>query len=88
MSEQTRDEERVRLRLSLRPELAQTLGLVADGLKLDANTVAMLALSIGVRQLHYLTFPPVEDLAGVLGERSQADIAKVALDAGLSPRQR
>ena len=88
MSEQTRDEERVRLRLSLSPDLSETLDQVTKGLKLDRNTVALLALSMGVRQLHYLTFPPIEDLAGVLGERSQADLAKVALDAGLSPRQR
>lgn len=44
-------EDRLRLRMSLRPSLRARLDLVAEALDADPTTVATLAMSLGLRAL-------------------------------------
>lgn len=81
-------ENRVRLRLSIRPELAEVLGQLADAMKVDDNTAALMALSIGARQLSLLAQPPYKEMAPVMEDRAALEASKVALDLGLPSRQR
>jgi len=81
-------ENRVRLRLSIRPELDQVISQLADAMKVDQNTAALMALSIGARQLSLLAQPPYQEMAPAMESRAALEASKVALDVGLPSRQR
>ena len=75
---------RYRVRLTIKPELAERIERVANVLSVDKNTVSILALSLGVRALGaagMVDVPPA--IAQAMAQTSEDHVQGAATDANV-----
>jgi hypothetical protein len=82
-------EERVRVRLSVKPELHDRLLSASDVLGLDRTAMATLCFALGLRFLEMSVIKPMSaGIEAAMEQRVDAEMAGVARDAELPARRR
>ena len=82
------EEQRVRLRLSVKPELAEKWYEAADTLAVDRNQLATLVFSLGLRMLYVTVINPLNaQVSEAVEQRATEEAASIAADASLPLRR-